>query len=426
MIERIPVRPPSAPIPEIFLEERCRRQIEETFSFRSVKLLLLGERRAIFDKIMEILPQTVAKRIRSERARKLWFSDSYALKVRFDRTRTSIETLLYKELFSPASYKRVYAVVRCSGTHLPEQQRVYAYAKSRILRRDQEELAQDTVEVRKRVDTPDTDGQRRELEENASFLRWRIALVKGLFRTEVEFSEKLAPFSIPMQLVCKRRAPDLVKGWEMPYCYEGDLSSYLVRNRRNFSVSDRVLIAARVCSLVGRVHRRGFLLGDIKPNNILLRGPLEGTMPLASFMLCDLSTVKSESSDTCDTYCWATFAAPELLEASEKNPVRYTVAMDLWSLGVSVFNIVYGQYKTNSLQQSFRSKNIAWNWEAVVQQGAVCWEGIYPRVNGVIERLIRINPGERPLAQEAAEQLEAITRGSKEDTNTVMRQCAVQ
>ena len=191
MIEGIPGWCPTAPFLESFSEERCQREVVETFDTWSVKTLFLEKIQPILYKVKKHHPAMVRELFRSGRTQKRSISPEHVdvqnqitLKVRFD-VRHSVETLIYKPL-QCGTYKNVFAVVRCSG----QGDSVYAYAKSKTLHKDRETLQY----LKGKEACCCSDSAAAELKEDIEIFRARIAFFEKQFQTEARVSSALAPF----------------------------------------------------------------------------------------------------------------------------------------------------------------------------------------------------------------------------------------
>ena len=405
MIERVPIRPSSAPLPEVFSEDRCLQKVVSTLSAEKVQRLFSTSFQSILDEVKLFHPQAVEELLSSGCTQKRFIGPELkvegktVLKVR--RTSCGVETHLYKPL-QRGGAKRVFAVVSCP----PGRVAVSAYAKSLFLRADRQRLA---VEEASFLRAPADSELQAFLDER----REEIAFIERQFRTEATVSSELSPVAIYARLVYQRKDPSKIKGLKMEYAEFGDLFRYLDRFGGTLSVSLLVRIASRVCSLVAKVHERCFFHGDIKSGNILLRKKPGGEVPLDSLALCDFSLARRLPSKRLCTQVEATFPAPEVFEVSDKNPVQYSFSQDLWALGITVFDIVYTKQMVR-WNDFFHDEKTPWNWGRIL--GGRCWNSepyvrvyrVAEGVNDVIGALLRINPAERLSAQKAAERLEAI------------------
>ncbi|KAK2595005.1 hypothetical protein QQS21_007259 [Conoideocrella luteorostrata] len=96
----------------------------------------------------------------------------------------------------------------------------------------------------------------------------------------------------------------------------------------NITISESVLVLTQCLSALTLMHKNQLAHRDISPNNILVKSREPFVVVLADF---GLSKNAAELRTQCGT---APFAAPEVLEDSSVK--RYSVAVDIWSLGVVI------------------------------------------------------------------------------------------
>ncbi|KAK5141074.1 hypothetical protein LTR04_002730, partial [Oleoguttula sp. CCFEE 6159] len=105
------------------------------------------------------------------------------------------------------------------------------------------------------------------------------------------------------------------------------------------------------------LHSRGFAHRDIKPANILVASRVPFSIKLADFGLAkDVSALKT----CCGTYL---YTAPEIWKGS-----GYTSAVDIWSLGVVVFEFAYGLPKPE--RGSFHARD----WDERLMGAVMDWD----------------------------------------------------
>jgi serine/threonine protein kinase len=105
----------------------------------------------------------------------------------------------------------------------------------------------------------------------------------------------------------------------------------------SISEDEAVIILHQSLLALEYLHENKIMHRDIKPANILV----ESREPLLHIKLADFGL--SKANDYLETICGThTYAAPEIVKYSESaTRGRYAHAVDIWSLGVVIFELVY-------------------------------------------------------------------------------------
>ncbi|KAG0179310.1 hypothetical protein DFQ28_003020 [Apophysomyces sp. BC1034] len=120
----------------------------------------------------------------------------------------------------------------------------------------------------------------------------------------------------------------------LDYHVGGDLATQLTKFVR-FSPERCRLYTAEILLGMQELHRLGILYRDLKPENILLAA--DGHVVLTDFGLSKQFMPDSEDQRT-RTFCGtAEYLAPEILQAED-----YSFAVDFWSLGTILFEMLTG------------------------------------------------------------------------------------
>jgi serine/threonine protein kinase len=119
----------------------------------------------------------------------------------------------------------------------------------------------------------------------------------------------------------------------LDYVPGGELFGRLKQEQR-FSESRACLYAAEIMLGLGHLHELGFIYRDLKPENILV--DRDGHLKLTDFGL--VKPNMGDSSSTTATFCGTPeYIAPEMLNQSP-----YTKAVDWWSFGILVYEMIVG------------------------------------------------------------------------------------
>jgi serine/threonine protein kinase len=117
------------------------------------------------------------------------------------------------------------------------------------------------------------------------------------------------------------------------YVPAGELFGRL-KEEGKFSENRARLYAAEIALGLGALHAVGFVYRDLKPENVLVDG--QGHLKLTDFGL--VKTQMNGANATTNTFCGTPeYIAPEMLQQKP-----YTKAVDWWSYGILVFEMLTG------------------------------------------------------------------------------------
>lgn len=132
----------------------------------------------------------------------------------------------------------------------------------------------------------------------------------------------------------------------MDYFSGGDMFFHLSRERR-FSVPRARFYAAEIVLAIEALHADGFIYRDLKPENVLIGA--DGNLCLTDF---GLSKESVHDNELVHTFVGTTeYLAPEILRQR-----GYSKAVDWWSLGVLLYEMVVGSppFYSKNRQLTFR------------------------------------------------------------------------
>eukprot|EP00189_Rhodosorus_marinus_P012244 CAMPEP_0184742844 /NCGR_PEP_ID=MMETSP0315-20130426/5787_1 /TAXON_ID=101924 /ORGANISM="Rhodosorus marinus, Strain UTEX LB 2760" /LENGTH=607 /DNA_ID=CAMNT_0027213883 /DNA_START=247 /DNA_END=2070 /DNA_ORIENTATION=- len=120
------------------------------------------------------------------------------------------------------------------------------------------------------------------------------------------------------------------------FCEGGDLYHLLKRRRRTLSENSARQITAEVILCLEYIHQRGCVYRDLKPDNVLL--DLDGHARLADFGLAKLLAKENGKYERTNSFCGtAQYTPPEMVQKK-----YYDQSIDLWCLGVFLYEVVEG------------------------------------------------------------------------------------
>ena len=115
----------------------------------------------------------------------------------------------------------------------------------------------------------------------------------------------------------------------MEYAPKGTLYQ-LIQQKRGMCEEEAFYYFIQVASAIHFLHENGYAHRDIKPENILLDGK---GIKLCDFGWC-VNVAKGERTTFCGTY---EYMAPEMI-----NDEFYDMGIDIWSLGVLLYEMIHG------------------------------------------------------------------------------------
>ena len=121
--------------------------------------------------------------------------------------------------------------------------------------------------------------------------------------------------------------------------YQGELLEQRLARRPSMGLEEARDIGVKLARAAGALHRAGIIHRDIKPDNVMLEGG-------GALKLLDLGTVRVLEMDdpAGDIPGTLAYMAPEMREGE-----RGSVATDIYSLGVTLFRALTGEYPYGNL-----------------------------------------------------------------------------
>jgi serine/threonine protein kinase len=184
---------------------------------------------------------------------------------------------------------------------------------------------------------------------------------------------------------------------------EGQPIDHYVR-QRNLSTRDRLILFRKVCEAVQHAHQRLIVHRDLKPGNILVLP--DGTPKLLDFGIAKLLDQETNSPDGPLTQTGWLLMTPDYASPEQVRGDAITVASDIYSLAVILYELLTGQ-------RPYTLKNYS---PSEIQQ-AIC-TGIIPppKVSSDIDNMLlmalRLDPARRyPSVEKFSEDLRRYLEG---------------
>jgi serine/threonine protein kinase len=165
----------------------------------------------------------------------------------------------------------------------------------------------------------------------------------------------------------------------LDYVPGGELFTRL-REERLFPEPRARFYAAEILLGLGHLHSHGLVYRDLKPENILIDS--DGHLRIADFGLVKTNMTKAD--DTTDTFCGTPeYIAPEMLQGGP-----YTRAVDWWSFGILIYEMLVGL-------PPFYDENQNRMYQMVVTQPVRFPESVSRPARDIIEKLLDKRPETR-------------------------------
>ncbi|WP_245848312.1 serine/threonine-protein kinase [Lentzea kentuckyensis] len=189
---------------------------------------------------------------------------------------------------------------------------------------------------------------------------------------------------------------DVISDDELPWIvmeYLPSLSlSALIAERGPLKPAQAASIGAKVASALAAAHAAGLVHRDIKPGNVLIGH--DGTVKITDFGISKASG-DGTMTDTGMISGTPAYLAPEVARGEQPNE-----ASDVFSLGATIYTAVEGDSVFGPSDNSFGLIYRAASGQLRDPKNA-------GELTPLLTRLLSVDPGDRPTAQEAADELAA-------------------
>ncbi|KAH0792239.1 AGC family protein kinase [Histomonas meleagridis] len=216
----------------------------------------------------------------------------------------------------------------------------------------------------------------------------QLYAMKSMSKKVLEDSDQIDQIITERGILVRTRHPFLVGAH---YCFQTDAKLYMVldyvpggelfgrlKDETTFPESRVRLYAAEIALGLGQLHSLGLIYRDLKPENILI--DMKGHIRLTDFGLA-----KEVSGDqTATTFCGTPeYLAPEMLQ---RQP--YTKAVDWWSYGVLIFEMLTGL-------PPFYDENINAMYRAILNDDIEFPSSMSAEAKDFVSKLLDRNPSTR-------------------------------
>ena len=209
-------------------------------------------------------------------------------------------------------------------------------------------------------------------------------LLEGLQREVAVLQRARHPHIVRLHSIFRRPKAERLY-LVLEYCAGGDLAHHVRRHGRVAETEAQVL-TQQLASGLRCLRQHNLMHRDLKPQNLLLSGPLDagGVLKIADFGFAR----DVQEAGLAETLCGSPlYMAPEILQNR-----RYGVKADLWSVGAVLFELVSGKPPYGGMNHLQLLRNIETK-EARLPP-AVAAE-LSPECRDLITRLLKRNPLER-------------------------------
>lgn len=173
----------------------------------------------------------------------------------------------------------------------------------------------------------------------------------------------------------------------MELCNSGDLLGWIIDGRFEDNIEELKRVFSEICDAVSYLHKNGIAHGDLKPENIIIGR--NDHIKLIDFGYSHTEVLAGDQEKSGTLY----YAAPEMFKKGTFN----TQMADIWALGILMFAMETALFPYNE------EMNIV---EQILTGDILYVEGMNPEIRTFVNRLVRVNPNDRPDIDQVIEELE--------------------
>lgn len=185
----------------------------------------------------------------------------------------------------------------------------------------------------------------------------KLFALKTMSKRLLAESDQIEQTIVERDLLLKVRCPFLVCAH---YTFQTDAKVFMIidyvpggelfgrlKQESSFSESRTRLYAAEILLGLGYLHQQNYIYRDLKPENILV--DIDGHLRLTDFGLAKKASDNESTNSFCGT---PEYIAPEMIQR-----LPYTKAVDWWSLGILIFEMLTGlpPFYDENVNQMYRS-----------------------------------------------------------------------
>ena len=132
----------------------------------------------------------------------------------------------------------------------------------------------------------------------------------------------------------------------MEYANTGSLFKY-IRDKQCLSEEESFIFFSQIINAIYFLHKNDFIHRDIKPENILI-------FDNKVCKLCDFGCCVELNGKQRSTYCGTTeYMSPEIV-----NKMEYSKEIDIWSLGILLYEMIHGYSPFNPNNEYYNTKEV--------------------------------------------------------------------
>ena len=168
----------------------------------------------------------------------------------------------------------------------------------------------------------------------------------------------------------------------LEYCDSGDLENYVEKKYPNHCLSEAEALGFFKQLLNGfkALHELKVMHRDFKLANVLIH---KGVLKIGDFGFCKQAEFAATGLGT------GYYMAPEILKLRKGQ--RYTNKVDIWSMGISLYELLYGVYPFSGKDKEELLKNIEKNHINFHEKGIK----INDKFKSLIQSMLIVNPMKR-------------------------------